>query len=75
MNLSIKGGRVGIASWAYLATHRGVIPLSLAKSQGSSSISYVVTTWELSQDHKVIVKLQDPAIIKKYWEIELTAIY
>ena len=58
VNPSTKGGRVGIASWAYLAAHGGVIPPLLAKSQGSSSLgSHSVSTWELSQDHKVIVKL------------------
>ena len=36
--------------------------------------SYGMLTWELSQDREVIVKLQDPAIIKKYREIEPTTI-
>jgi hypothetical protein len=75
VNPSTKGGRVGIASWAQLAARGGMIPPSLAKSRGSSSVgSRGVPTWELSQDREVIVKLRDPAIVKKYREIELTAI-
>ena len=67
INLFTKGGRVSIVSWAQLATRGGMIPPLLAKSRGSSSMgSQGVPTWELSQDHEVIVKLRDPAIIKKY---------
>ena len=75
VNPSTKGGRVGIASWAQLAAHGEVIPQLLAKSRGSSSLgSHGVSTWELSQDREVIVKLRDPAIVKKYREMEPTPI-
>jgi hypothetical protein len=36
--------------------------------------SHGVLTWELSQDREVIVKLRDPAIVKKYQEMEPTTI-
>ena len=38
-------------------------------------MSHAATTWELSQDREVIVKLRDPAIVKKYREMEPTAIH
>jgi hypothetical protein len=74
VNPSTKGGRIGIASWAQLAARGGVIPPSLARSWGSPSMSHGATTWELSQDREVIVKLRDPAIVRKYQEMEPTAI-
>jgi hypothetical protein len=61
-NPSTKEGRVGVTSWAQVAVCRGVIPPLLTNSRGLSSMM----TWELSQDRKVIVKLRDPAIVKKY---------
>jgi hypothetical protein len=54
-------------SWAQVAAHGGMVPLLLAKSRGASSMtSHGVTSWELSQDWEVVIKLHDPAIVKKY---------